>query len=136
MKIRNGFVSNSSSSSFVLVVRKNEYDKVKNACDPLYQIVMDAVMSPTNIFGNECMEFSSNSGDYQYDYIDLDEMVEKVKALAIKQGRPASSDEYFPTAQDEQDDWLRDAISDGLYEVKYSFNSVPKDKQWSCSQDW
>ena len=29
MKIRNGFVSNSSSSSYVLIIKKSEYDKAK-----------------------------------------------------------------------------------------------------------
>lgn len=41
MKIRNGFVSNSSSSSFVVLLKKNDYDKYINSAHPYYKYVMD-----------------------------------------------------------------------------------------------
>lgn len=139
MKIRNGFVSNSSSSSFVLVVLKDEYDKVRTVEDPIQQAIMDASMGSTKVLGQSCMifdDFCSNGGDGAFEYVDKDEIVKAAKALALAQGRPVCSDSDYPTDPSEQDAWLHDTISDGIYYVKYKFKNVPEDKKWSHSQDW
>ena len=41
MKIRNGFVSNSSSSSFILIVDKEDHEKALALCDPYIKVVFD-----------------------------------------------------------------------------------------------
>lgn len=139
MKIRNGFVSNSSSSSFVLVITKDEYDKIRNEKEPLDQAIMNAVMYSSKVLGTDCMvyeNFSDHGGCGPFNEFDCSEVVEAAKKLAKEQNKLVCSDEDFPTDLTEQDDWLRDVVSDGLHEVQYNFKNVPKDKKWSHSQDW
>lgn len=75
MRIRSGFVSNSSSSSFILVVKKEDWDREYNA---LHQFGKDHVdflcehgtMKTAKINGTEMVLFGYPSGDnspYQYD---------------------------------------------------------------------
>jgi hypothetical protein len=41
MKIRTGFVSNSSSSSYILIIKKDEYDKFYNSLSKLEKHILD-----------------------------------------------------------------------------------------------
>jgi len=70
MKIRYGFVSNSSSSSFVLIVLKNGHNKVLAQIPEEYHEILDAVVKKTKIFGQDAVEYatwSDQSGSYGYE---------------------------------------------------------------------
>jgi len=58
MKIRNGFVSNSSSSSFVLLIDKDYYDKTMKEQHPFLQSVGEQLGEVQQVFDREVMTFS------------------------------------------------------------------------------
>jgi len=69
MKIRNGFVSNSSSSSFLLVTTKENYDKVLEdlALSEEDQELLkecDYLFGTKKVFGKDCVIVSYQEGNY------------------------------------------------------------------------
>jgi len=76
MKIRNGFVSNSSSSSFILLVTKELHEKLKEELDPFVIAVVEAMGEETKFFGKEgiVIPYSSDAGgcdtfeDFEIDF--------------------------------------------------------------------
>jgi hypothetical protein len=85
MKIRTGFVSNSSSSSFVVFLLDEDYKKV---CDGLSKLEMDILSKAhpqkVNAFGKQLVKVGYTSGnysifeDYSYDGILTEEEEEKL----------------------------------------------------------
>ena len=140
MKIRAGFVSNSSSSSFVLIIKKDAYSEWRSQSDPIVQAAADAVMESYNIFGNECMLYEYASNDYWFDHISIDEIVKKAKEMAKEQNVGiATKIAQLNNVREEDinDEWLYDNASEILYSIKYSFGDYIKDgKAWSHSIDW
>jgi len=60
MKIRNGFVSNSSSSSFVLTTSLDNWEKVKKEFHPYEVAVAESIMKgPDNFLGFKVVSFST-----------------------------------------------------------------------------
>ena len=50
MKIRHGFVSNSSSSSFVVMMKKEHFDKAMEAIHPYYKACIEALGYSKDMF--------------------------------------------------------------------------------------
>ena len=64
MKIRSGFVSNSSSSSYVLIVPKEAYEEVYAASDPYTQEIIDYIHEDEClVLGQPCHILSWFSGN-------------------------------------------------------------------------
>ena len=57
MKTRHGFVSNSSSSSFVLLVPKDVHERILKEVHPFVSTVVRQVMKPVSAFGREFLAF-------------------------------------------------------------------------------
>jgi len=136
MKIRTGFVSNSSSSSFVLIVTKDEYDRVCSQEDPIVRAILEAVMKSTNVLGNECMLYDDCSSEYWFEDVDQDTIVNR--AIEIANGGRITSDPDAPHDPDELKEFLKEIVYDGMgeYTIRDTFKSVPGDKKWSHGMDW
>ena len=78
MKSRSGFVSNSSSCSFVLVVKKSDRDEWIKTLDPIQKALMERFEDNCNqeFCGEEIAMFSGEIG-----YIDEDGNYEIIEAL-------------------------------------------------------
>jgi len=61
MKIRTGFVSNSSSSSFVAVVPMKIHERVLERKHPYIRAVVEALGGKKTVFGRECFVTSTYS---------------------------------------------------------------------------
>jgi hypothetical protein len=100
MKIRNGFISNSSSTSFCIVITKKDYDKVKTQLNAFEKLVLSNYVKDVDFLGTKCKFFSgfisSDDGfydindkyvpeEYKYSYpMDIiDKFIENVEKLNI-----------------------------------------------------
>ena len=98
MKIRQSFVTNSSSSSFVVVIEKDYFDDQVKQLSPYLKAVMKAlkaasVVNKQKFMGTDVMVFTYTCGNYStMENIDVDytpkdddeeEMLEELKYEAI-----------------------------------------------------
>jgi len=75
MKIRNGFVSNSSTSSFVITTTKDNHEKIMEAIHPYERACIKALgFSYGNLMGTEIVSMGtlSTSGGCAWEYIDVE----------------------------------------------------------------
>lgn len=110
MRLRSGFVSNSSSSSFILLVEKEEYDRVMEEAHPYLQAVAKAVSRERKCFGKDVvqMETFSTPGGSCWEWIDIS---------------------YSGDIPEEYDEYAGEAF----YALKKKFD---KEKTFSASVDW
>lgn len=96
MKIRHGFVSNSSSSSFLAIIPKADWETVMNGRSPLTKAVAEELISPAKFCGMDLIEFSYIAG--QYDTFDdggdcYESIAERAEELAKECGEPISEED-------------------------------------------
>lgn len=74
MKIRSGLVSNSSSSSFTCLVKKETYDKAIKEVHPYFKAVIETVSQKTKVFGLDavCIETFDTPGGSMWEYTEID----------------------------------------------------------------
>jgi len=79
MKVRSGFVSNSSSSSFIMLMKPEDVKVVQNDMPDYVNFVVDKVLNQTTVFGIPALAFESwsdrngnNSWEYYNYEIDYD----------------------------------------------------------------
>lgn len=76
MKIRNGFVSNSSSSSFIMLVKEEDHLKALEKLEhDYYRAVADAIMIKDKCFGIDvrCDHYAwHDSGEHPYYYYEIE----------------------------------------------------------------
>lgn len=143
MKIRVGFVSNSSSSSFILIIKKDAYNDWLLKADPLDRAIVDATMRKNKVLGIDCMVYKRASSDGDggsFENINIDKIVKKAKKLAKTQGCSLAKNLAKENDMEEDeidDDWLYDAVSEGLYDVEcYFIKYLKSGEAWSHEQNW
>lgn len=74
MKLRKGFVSNSSSSSFVLVTTKENHDKVYDKLSDFEKAVIKSITFETKVYGIDSIGYETwyDQGSSSYDHLDVD----------------------------------------------------------------
>lgn len=76
MKLRLGFVANSSSSAFVLIVPVDVHEKVLEGLHPYVRAVAEAWGVVQDVVGSQCYVAGElevrDQDDYTWDYIDIE----------------------------------------------------------------
>ncbi len=71
MKIRSGFVSNSSSSSFVLLMKYEDVQTVRDTMPAYIQYIVDELLEEQNVFGTKVLvhtQWYDRDGGSNWDY--------------------------------------------------------------------
>ena len=99
MKTRNGFVSNSSTSSFVLIMTKERYEESIKDYKKEEKKVIDSMASKSKFLGRDIVTFKNlcDRGGESYLYLamedDSEEMKEIVDEYTYKMQRAAKKDD-------------------------------------------
>lgn len=101
MKVRNGFVSNSSSSSFVLITTKENYEKAKAAATPYQIAVAEAMKSDEKLAGMDVVLFGTwnSHGCGWTEYLEVDYKPEKKE-----KSKPDSDDDFEDEDEYDEDE--------------------------------
>lgn len=88
MKVRKGFVSNSSSSSFIVLITKEAYDEIIKDIDPFAQAVVEQLSGKTQFLGTECVSYNHTSGNYtDFEWLSKDKCIKRAKEIAKETGK-------------------------------------------------
>jgi len=130
MKIRSGFVSNSSSSSFVMIVKKEAYENVFSNLSKLEQKLAEDLFKETNVFGELCMlieEYSDMGGEgtieWTIDNFDVCQVAEECCPEGVV---PNSDTEEWSNHVDD----MSDMLSDCAYGLSDKFAEQLKEDQY------
>jgi hypothetical protein len=130
VKVRSGFVSNSSSSSFIALFPAEEYEKIRKELSPTTVGVVEAIgLEKTNFMGIDCLKFGYISGNYStLEYIDKNEIKEKAEEV-IEDRKDEYSDDFEETYQE-------DHIWDATYEFQDKLGKLGPGKVFTHSEDF
>ena len=102
MKIRSGFVSNSSTSSFVVVIKKEHHEKVMEAIQPYIKACIEALSPVAKKFnGQDLISFGTMTtmGGTQWEEIDV-EFEGDIGNLDPEDAKYESVDDYIEKAKE------------------------------------
>jgi hypothetical protein len=90
MKIRQGFVSNSSSSSFVLIMKKDDYEESLKTLNKLEKIAIDHLgYQSKKAFGHDLIVIgccTGNDSSFEYDSPSISNLTEDEEDIIDNQG--------------------------------------------------
>jgi hypothetical protein len=118
MKVRSGFVSNSSSSSFLAIVPKDDFNKLPFTAIEL--IVIDCMeVTELSFNGSECVKIYYSEGEYgslhTHKLKDVD-VVKKAKDICKKQKISSGLAESFDVYKTDPE-FIWDDFSEAVYSV-------------------
>ncbi len=114
MKVRTGFVSNSSSSSFCIVVAKDKYEKAANKCSEFVQFLLNHKTKYFKVHGKDTVLLSGFMGemaDYESELIGL--FIQQQKESVCKCSHCGCK---LPNAERKMTADDREALNDELYD--------------------
>lgn len=123
MKVRTGFVSNSSSSSYLVIIPKEKRAEVESKMDPVALAVIERIgwQEIENFMGQELLKMEWVTGNYAWPEIYSDNMFDRIKELCEERKvnlykLVGLREECFDTEEPDEDamEDLMDAIDDEL----------------------
>lgn len=118
MKIREGFVSNSSSSSFILLMDAEKVDSIKDQLKPLELAMLEFATTKSKAFGREVyLHTRSNThgwSDWEEYSDNLEVIIDNARDIAKARGVTELLDEEADRAIE---GWDEDYIDDMLYDL-------------------
>lgn len=142
MRLREGFVSNSSSSSFLVLITKTNYQRFVKKLDPASKLISEHLKEEDKVLGKEAVKFSyvsDSQGNDSWNYTLEDaDIAEELKNLANDSGLDLISiyNANLPDINDddyemEYEDFIQDVIDDSLDNFKASLNKLAEEgKAW------
>jgi hypothetical protein len=117
MKVRNGFVSNSSSSSFVITTTLENHKRALKKLSPYVIAVIEALGGEEKkAFGVDLITFSTysdNGGGSTFDSLEVEYEPEKAKKKVVTEEEENASDETdLESDEDEDVDDMEDSEDD------------------------
>ncbi len=127
MKIRTGFVSNSSSSSFVALFPADKFEEMKAELSPVELATVEEVGFDKKTFnGIECVVFGYTSGNYStVEYLDRKSISARAAEIAKERGVELSEDEDS-----------EEVICEATYSLQTLIRKLPKDTVFTHSEDF
>jgi hypothetical protein len=129
MKIRSGFVSNSSSSSFVALLSAKDFEAIKDSLSILDAAVVSAVgVEQKQFLGNDCVSFGYISGNYStLENMGNDEIMDHAQKIANERG------ESLP---DDFEERISDESYESLRTCRDKIQSLSNDKRFIHHEDF
>lgn len=109
MKIRTGFVSNSSSSSFTCLMTQKVYNSIYSELDLLSQTILEHISNETTFVGQKCMHMSWGDGNDDFLEYEGDIILEKAKTAGWNDEVINCSNDLFE-AKDAMESAINEAI--------------------------
>ena len=131
MKIRHGFVSNSSSSSFVALVAEDDWKKMLKDKSPIIRAVAEYLSNRTRFHGMDLVEFEFVSGNYDSLGGD-DSAVETIQEHALEM---AEEDGVIIPDEDLETNNFQDLVYDARREISKAIEKLG-DQAYTNEQDF
>jgi hypothetical protein len=83
----NRSVSNSSTSSYVLLVSQEAFEIMKSEMDPMELAVAESLLETSSFMGHKCLCAQWSTGNYStFEYMDTSPIFERAKEIAKERG--------------------------------------------------
>jgi hypothetical protein len=118
MKTRYGFVSNSSSSSFVAIMPDNEFEQLCATLSPLEEALARTLLleGKEDFCSIKCVVYECMDGNHTFlDWVDEKEIVKDAKNIASARGIEYDEDDeyYLPDAEETIEQKMIELSKDG-----------------------
>lgn len=131
MKVRSGFVSNSSSSSFVALIPKTEWVGIIAGLSDIEMAAIETLIKDKTFCGVDCVEYKAMSGNYDsFEYSDMGAIINRAKDLAKQNGRTIPD-------EDLDEDNIMELVYEGTSKIETAAHKLGKaNRAFTSSQEF